>query len=430
MRRKHLCSLFLLVLLPRGVSYCQTALAFERNREMQARDGVILRADIYRPAGDGSFPVLLERTPYSKVGATDIAPSAVSRGFMMVVQDVRGRYTSGGESYPFKHEIDDGYDTVEWAAALPRSNGKVGMFGGSYVGATQMLAAISPLPHLAGICPANTASNYHENWIYQGLDWLAHPIYDDYWKQWSIEENYSRIQVPAPTITAWYDIFQEGSFRNYTGLRDHAGNDNARRGQRLLVLIGGHAGIGRRIGEVDFGPTAAPIDESSFMLDWYDHLFFGQMNQFSGDHYPVRIFVMGKNEWRDEFAWPPMTTQQTKYYLLSAGRANSSSGDGSLVTVKPRQSVADSYVYDPAQPVPTVGGLLCCDAGHLPPGPRDQTNVEARSDVLVYSTPPLDHDLEITGPITLSQFAKSSAVDTDLTAKLVDVWPNGFTQKT
>lgn len=492
MRRKQLCSLFLLVLLPRGVSYCQTALAFERNIEMQARDGVILRADIYRPVGEGSFPVLLERTPYSKEGAVNIARSAVSRGFMVVVQDVRGRYTSGGEWYPFKHEIDDGYDTVEWAAALPHSNGKVGMFGGSYVGATQMLAAISHPPHLAGICPANTASNYHENWIYQGgafeqwfsqswaselakntfqrkvdqstnaligglvspltlypvfnlqpiangaeltgelasyyLDWLAHPIYDDYWKRWSIEENYSKIQVPALTITAWYDIFQEGSFRNYTGLRDHAGNDNARRGQRLLVLIGGHAGIGRKIGEVDFGPTAAPIDESSFILDWYDHLFFGKMNQFSDDHYPVRIFVMGKNEWRDELAWPPKTTQQTKYYLLSAGRANSSSGDGSLVTVKPRQSVADSYVYDPAQPVPTVGGPLCCDAGHLPPGPRDQTNVEARSDVLVYSTPLLDHDLEITGPITLSLFAKSSAVDTDFTAKLVDVWPNGFAQ--
>ena len=140
----------------------------EHHVAMKTRDGVSLYSDIYRPAGDGNFPVLLQRTPYNRQNAADFGHTAAARGYMVVVQDVRGRYESEGEWYPFKHETDDGFDTVEWAAALPHSNGKVGMFGGSYVGATQMLAAIGHPPHLAGICPVVTASNYHENWTYQG----------------------------------------------------------------------------------------------------------------------------------------------------------------------------------------------------------------------------------------------------------------------
>jgi putative CocE/NonD family hydrolase len=486
--------LFVFIALLPALSSAQSSvdMGFERNVAMKTRDGVTLRADVYRPGGDGTFPVLLQRTPYNKDNAADIARKGVARGFMVVVQDVRGRYTSEGEWYTFKHEIDDGYDTVEWAATLPHSNGKVGMFGGSYVGATQMLAAIGHPPHLGGICPLVTASNYHENWTYQGgafeqwfnqswasglaqntfqrkierdtnaliggsvlpltqypifnlepiangpllthelapyfLDWLAHPTYDSYWKQWSIEENYNQVQVPALSIAAWYDIFQDGSLRNYAGLREHAGNEAARHGQRLLVILGGHAGDGRWIGDVDFGPAAASFDETSVMLDWYDHLFFGKQNQFADDTHPVRIFVMGRNEWRNETAWPPAGANRTSYYLHSNGKANSSAGDGSLVTDKPRQDAADIFVYDPADPVPTVGGPLCCDPTHLPAGPRDQKKVETRSDVLVYSTPPLEQDLEVTGPVALDLFATSSAVDTDFTAKLVDVWPNGFAQ--
>ena len=143
-------------------------LTLQKNAAMKTRDGVTLRADIYSPPAAGSYPVLLTRTPYNKDGFAAFGQRAVARGFIVVVQDVRGRYASEGEWYPFKHESDDGYDTVEWAARLPGSNGKVGMFSGSYVGATQMLAAIARPPHLAGICPIVTASNYHENWTYQG----------------------------------------------------------------------------------------------------------------------------------------------------------------------------------------------------------------------------------------------------------------------
>jgi putative CocE/NonD family hydrolase len=462
----------------------------ERNVAMKTRDGLTLRADIYRPAADGSYPVLLVRTPYNKDGFAAFGRRAAKRGFMTVAQDVRGRYASEGEWYPFKHEIDDGYDAVEWAAALPHSNGKVGMFSGSYVGATQMLAAIGHPPHLAGICPIVTASNYYENWTYQGgafeqwfneswtsglaqdtygrqikdaanaivgdqvlplskfpvfnlkavpdgagltrtlapyfLDWLDHPTYDSYWKQWSIEENFDKIQVPALTIAAWYDIFQGGSLRNYQGLRAHAGNEAARNGQRLIVAVGGHSGWGRNVGEVDFGPDAA-FDENDYILDWYDYLFLGKQNMFAGNK-PVRIFVMGENKWRDEDSWPLERAKPTSYFLHSAGKANSAGGDGALSISGAQTEAADKFIYDPANPVPTVGGPLCCDAVHLAPGPRDQREVESRLDVLIYSTPAMESDMEVTGPVTLDLYASSSAVDTDFTAKLVDVWPNGFAQ--
>jgi putative CocE/NonD family hydrolase len=466
-------------------------IAIERNVSMKTRDGVTLRADIYRPTGEGSFPVLLQRTPYNKDRTDDFGRKAAARGFMVIVQDVRGRYNSEGEWYTFKHETDDGYDTVEWAAALPHSNGKVGMFGGSYVGATQMLAAIGFPPHLAGICPVVTASNYHENWTYQGgafeqwfneswttglaqdtlnraihdasnavigstvlplkkyplfnfhldpgssdstaklapyfQDWLDHPLYDSYWQQWAIEEQYGSIQVPALTVAAWYDIFQGGSLRNFIGLKAHAGNQAARAGQRLLVAIGGHAGGGRKIGDVDFGPAAAEFDEDAVTLDWYDFLFLGKQNEFTSPK-PVRIFVMGENKWRDEDTWPLERAHPTSYFLHSAGKANRASGDGSISTDAAHADSPDSYVYNPANPVPTVGGPLCCDGAHEPAGPKDQKVAEARQDVLVYSTPALEQDIEVTGPVTLDLFAQSSAVDTDFTAKLVDVWPNGFAQ--
>jgi putative CocE/NonD family hydrolase len=497
MLKKYLCLLsFAAVLLPGVLAGGQaaaptvTGVVIERSVAMKTRDGVTLRADIYRPSGSGNFPVLLQRTPYDKNNTADFGLQAAARGFMVVAQDVRGRYSSEGEWYTFKHETNDGYDTVEWAAGLPHSNGKVGMFGGSYVGATQMLAAIGHPPHLAGICPIVTASNYHENWTYQGgafeqwfneswtsglaqdtanralrnatnalagstilplkeypvfnlaspvdgvgltgalapyfLDWLDHPAYDSYWKQWAIDEQYASIQVPALTVAAWYDIFQGGSLRNYLGMKAHAGNEAARNGQRLLVTIGGHAGLGRKIGTLDFGAAAEEYDENAVTLEWYDYLLQGKQNRFASSN-PVRIFVMGENKWRDEAAWPLERAKSTSYFLHSAGQANSASGDGAL-SATPGTETADNLIYDPANPVPTVGGPLCCDGDHLPPGPKDQTEVESRKDVLVYSTAPLAEDTEATGPVTLDLFAASSAVDTDYTAKLVDVWPSGYAQ--
>jgi putative CocE/NonD family hydrolase len=459
--------------------------------EAKMRDGTVLRADVYRPKSEGAFPVLLERTPYNKDKTAGFAIKAASRGYIVVVQDVRGRYSSDGEWYPFKSESNDGFDTVEWAAALPQSNGKVGMFGGSYVGATQMLTAVAHPPHLAGIAPVVTASNYHDGWTYQGgafeqwfneswtsglaqdtfrravengtntrngmwtvplteyplfsishttsegdrlrslapyfHDWLAHPSYDSYWKEFSIEERYSQINVPILTVAAWYDIFLGGSLRNYVGIKSHAATDAARQGQRLLVAIGGHAGSGRKIGDLDFGPAAELEQEDTPSLAWYDFLFKGVNNEFASKQ-PVKIFVMGINQWRSEDDWPLPRARATKYFLHSAGKANSVTGDGVLSTTAPRTETSDRYTYDPTNPVPTIGGPLCCDSKHWPPGPRDQRAAEARPDVLIYSTPAFVQDFEVTGPVTVELFASSSAADTDYTAKLVDVWPDGYAQ--
>jgi len=457
---------------------------------MKTRDGVTLYSDIYRPKADGKFPVILMRTPYDKsVGwAAASAYQIATHGYVVVIQDVRGRYTSEGEWYPFRHESNDGYDAIEWAAALPSANGKVGMTGGSYVGATQMLAAIAHPPHLAGICPVVTASNYHDNWTYQGgafeqwfdqnwttqlatntmwrliakntnallgapvlplanypvfnyaslpagadataqlapyyLDWLAHPDYDAYWKQWSIEEHFSDIQVPALHIGGWYDIFLNGTFRNYMGIKAHGATDEARKGQRLLVQIGGHAGFGRHIGDVEFGDEALKFPSTDVVLAWYDYLFKGVQNEFAT--VPVHVFVMGENRYHQESDWPPPENKLTRYYLHSGGSANLVRGDGGLSVTPPKKETPDKFTYDPANPVPTIGGSLCCDAAHYEPGPRDQRPAENRNDVLVYSTKPLTEDMEVTGPVTLELWASSSAVDTDFTAKLVDVSPSGF----
>jgi putative CocE/NonD family hydrolase len=450
---------------------------------MKARDGVTLRADIYRPKADGKFPVILERTPYDKRSGVGFGLKAAANGYVYIVQDVRGRYSSEGDWYPFKYESQDGYDTVEWAAALPYSNGRVGMFGGSYVGATQMLAAVSSPPHLAGIMPVVTASDYHAHWAYQGgafslllaqawssalaldtlqrqvgknfpvgrwdmkrppidypilnlgtnagladyyFDWIAHPAYDDYWKQWSIEEHYAQIKVPALHIAAWYDLFQDGSIRNYMGIKSKGGSEAARQGQRLIIIVGGHAGAGSKIGEVEFGKDSV-LDTWALGFRWYDYLLKGMDNGMAREK-PVRVFVMGKNVWRDEDDWPLARAKTTRYYLHSGGKANSLSGDGVLSATAPAAEPADQYVYDPAEPVTTQGGPVLGDPVHVPPGPLDQRAVESRPDVLVYTTPPFEKDTEVTGPISLELYASSSAVDTDFTGKLVDVWPNGFAE--
>ncbi len=467
------------------------AVTIEAGVPLKLRDGIVLFADVYRPNEKGRFPVLLQRTPYNKSGKlayeTNFGLKAAARGYVVIIQDVRGRYSSEGEWYPFRHESEDGYQTVEWAAALPYSNGKVGMFGGSYVGATQLLAAIVHPPHLAGICPMITASDYHNGWVYQGgafeqwfseswtsilaqdtlnrdvqkdtdamreisqlplatyspfrlplaggdltaslapyfLDWLDHPNRDSYWTGWSIEDHYGDITVPALTVAGWYDLFQGGSLRNYVGLKERAGTEAARRGQRLLIIPGGHAGYGRKIGDIDFGAAAAEYDESDVILRWYDYLLKGDQNEFAKEK-PVKIFVMGINEWREEDDWPLPQSHVTKYFLHSGGNANSVRGNGSISTQAPGLETADQYVYDPSHPIPTLGGALCCDSVHLKPGPRDQRPIELRQDVLIYSTTPFAQDLEITGPVSVELYAKSSAPDTDFTAKLVDVSPDGF----
>ena len=470
-------------LLPAGEPYQVT---FEGNVPMVTRDGVTLKSDIYRPKADGKFPVLLERTPYNKFSNIDSGLKGAARGYVVILQDVRGRDASEGEWYPFKHEPADGYDSVEWAASLPYSNGMVAMIGGSYVGATQMLAAIASPPHLVCIYPTITASNYHEHWAYQGgafeqllaqawssalaveglgrraggsalashwgykhppseypvidpgsggtgladyyFDWIAHPAYDAYWRQWSIEERYVQVKVPALIVAAWYDLFLDGSIRNYAGIRSAGGTDAARKGVRLVIIPGGHAGFGRKVGNVDFGSDSV-VDLDALGYRWFDHLLKGIDNGVEREK-PVRIFEMGRNVWLDEDEWPLARARETRYYLHSLGNANSLSGDGSLGTQEPdaddsETEEPDSFASDPGNPVPTCGGPVLGDPTNYPAGPLDQRKVEGRDDVMVYTTPVLTKDLEVVGPVSLELYVSSSAVDTDFTGKLVDVGPDG-----
>lgn len=478
-----------LVLLSTGASLEIKALpqgplqvSIQNGVRVKMRDGVQLVADIYRPRTDGKFPVLLTRTPYNRKGSASDAYVLSSYGYVVILQDTRGRFDSEGEFYPFKYESLDGYDTIEWTATLDYSNGQVGMFGGSYVGATQMLAAMAKPPHLTAIFPYVTASEYYEGWTYQGgalaqwfasswssglvidtlrrkadqnqlpkewvntlpvdgypmarlpqtselmpyfRDWVLHERDDDYWKPWKLSDHYGEMTVKGLHGGGWHDLFLKGSIKNYTGLRDSAATAEARAGQRLLLGPWAHTGTSPegKIGDVTFGKDAV-LDTPKVMLAWFDYALKGARNEFASDA-PVRIFVMGENAWRDEKEFPLARTQYTKYFLHSVKAANSVSGDGVLNVATPASEKRDAYTYDPANPVPTLGGRLCC-GNAIPPGPANQRANESRSDVLVYSTAQLEKDLEVTGFITVDLYASSSAVDTDFTALLVDVDPSGY----
>jgi len=446
------------------------AVSTEYGVGVKMRDGVTLRADVFRPKAEGSFPVLLQRTPYNRVGEAQSAAMLASHGYIVVTQDTRGRYASEGEFYPFLNESQDGYDSVEWAAALPGSNGKVGMFGGSYVGATQMLAAMAKPPHLAAIFPYVTGSEYYNGWTYQngalmqwftsswsGLlstdtlrrrvegtlnpkawvqplpvssyqmldmpsavsltpyfqDWVKHERNDEYWRRWRVSDHYPEMNVKALHAGGWHDIFLKGSIQNYTGMRAAS---QAREGQRLLLGPWAHAETtsAGKVGDVVFGKAAVEdLDEVAW--HWFDYALKDVQNEYATGA-PVKIFVMGENAWREEREFPLARTKYEEFYLSK----------GSLRTAAPTAEAPQKYEYDPANPVPTIGGRLCCADKQIPAGPADQRPNEKRPDVLVFSTEPLTQDVEVTGFVKLKLFASSSAVDTDFTALLADVEPSGY----
>jgi uncharacterized protein len=438
---------------------------------VKMRDGVTLAADIYRPDAPGQFPVLLQRTPYNRAGAAE--PSRIaSHGYVVVMQDTRGRFGSQGEFYPFRYESQDGYDTIEWAAALPYSDGKVGTFGGSYVGATQMLAAMAAPPHLVAIFPYVTASEYYDGWTYQsgvleqwftsswssGLaidtlrrktdkmlnpkqwaadlpvdsyrmlelpavselapyfrDWVAHDTEDEYWRAWKISDHYAGMNVKALHAGGWHDIFLKGTLQNYIGMRKAS---PAAAGQRLMIGPWAHADTSPegKIGDVTFGKSAV-LDMDGAIIAWSDYALKGVQNEYASGA-PVRIFVLGENVWRDEQEFPLARTEYRNFYLRP----------GALGAETAKDDAPEEFVYDPSNPVPTIGGRLCCGNNQLPPGPADQRANEGRSDVLVFSTPPLEKDLEVTGFIRAKIFAATSAADTDFTALLADVDPSGYSR--
>jgi putative CocE/NonD family hydrolase len=458
----------------------------QRGVPCRMRDGVTLFADVYRPQGEGPFPVLLMRLPYDKTSAENITyadPSWYARqGYLVVIQDTRGRCASEGEFIPFLHEAEDGYDTIEWAARLPGANGRVGMYGFSYAGATQLMPATLRPPSLVTICPAMTGSQYYDGWTYNrgalslafamswatqlasgdarrakdgaalgqldmafaGVkgwhwflplasypplsgafgsyfsDWLAHPTYDDYWRRWSIDEDYGRLTTPALHVAGWYDVFLAGSVKNYLGLRDGAGTSEARARQKLVIGPWLHMPWAP-VSDSPAGVEPTIVDD--LQLRWFDQFLKGEETGVLDA--PVSLFVMGAEEWRDYTDWPPPSTEPVRWYLHSGGRANSRFGDGVLSMDASSDEPPDYFTYDPAYPNLSLGGHSCCFSFVSPMGPADQRAIEEFNSVLVYTSEPLTQTLELIGDASLTLYAASSARDTDWTARLCEVFPDG-----
>ena len=443
------------------------------------RDGVILRANVFRPDEPGQYPVLVERTPYGKKARAD---AYVKAGYIVVTQDARGRYASEGKWESFyrfdTHDAADGYDTVEWAAKLPGSNGRVGTFGISYDAFLQWrlaplrppslvaMAAFSIMPRLTQLeFPGTLRPGRRLNWFYTGmspdmrlrsgaggpktraeagklwrdgegerllhfLPWLDLPkmVFEDEddavkgWLRaphrdpWRLLDGCPEINVPNLNVVGWFDHCND-SIELHQEMRRVGKTEAARDGQRLIIGPWSHGrGSGSRVGGVDFGKSAA-LDLAQTEIRWFDHWLKGKTNGVNRDA-PVRIFVMGANRWRDEQEWPPRRATPHTLYLHSDGHANTPAGDGSL-TGKIPGAARDSYRYDPRDPVPTLWSAAMFTL------PADQAPLAKRRDILVYQGEPLTAPLEVTGYPEVILHAASSAPDTDFFVKLIDVAPDG-----
>ena len=465
------------------------------------RDGVRLFVDVRRPDTEQPVPVLLMRTPYSRalLAAGFPLDRIVEAGFGVVLQDCRGCFESEGEWSYVRGDVEDGYDTVEWAAREPWSNGRVGMFGPSYMGNTQWMAAISHAPHLEVIAPACCPADLWTGAFDTGgafrlglrVSWAAgllasmsskweiederlgrlsaatldlvvaeftgdddgaadaasrardvlHPLYgerpvgssdlwrdpvavvgelaeherrsDSWWRRVAPSTHYDVLDLPALHVGGWYDIHLGGTLANFAGMRRQAPTERARAGQRLVVGPWGHWRPDRtQWGDVDFGPAAA-LDVAGMELAWFRHWLLDAPDPGWS---PVRIFVMGENVWRDEQEWPLARTQFTPWYLHLGGvLAARPPGDGV------DEAEADLFSFDPAHPVPTLGGRLLSTGE--PAGPCDQRPTFTRHDIVLYRSEPLVAPMEITGPVVVDLWAATDAPDTDFTATLIDEHP-------
>ncbi len=438
------------------------------------RDGVNLATTVIRPDDPGSFPVIMSRLPYGRADMRPMAEGLVPFGFAFVLQDTRGRFDSEGDWHPFLYEKEDGHDAIEWAASQEWSNGKVMMIGGSYAAATQWLASQGGSEHLVGLIQFVSPGDIYDMWWDNGainlgvmqtwahmmtnksytaeehdamlqlpwtdvfahlpvnkalslLDsspdfyqtWIEHPTRDAYWERMAWRHNPP--DLPVLHITGWYDIFQRDTIRNFELMRDQK-SASSRNKQRLVVGPWTHNGPSPEPGDVDYGPGYAYDIITYEVVPFLQHLVQGSDYDWSK---PVHIFTMGENTWNSYDTWPLENVVNTAFYLASNEGANSVNGDGALLATTESMAKQDTYVYDPDDPVPSVGGDGCCWETVMPWGAKDQRAVEERTDVLVYSTAPLEQDVRVTGHIEVVLYTESSAPDTDFTAKLVNVRPDG-----
>jgi putative CocE/NonD family hydrolase len=475
----------------------------EKSVLVPMRDGVKLSTDLYYPVGaDGRLPAILVRTPYNKNLGSAGSTRFVGHGYVVAIQDVRGKYESEGEYTVSAPDTDDGYDMMSWIVAQPWSNGKIGTYGCSYLGENQVETAkrrhpahAAMLPQAASgslqyfgalrggafelasstdwfrsqgskVRPVLTPNGSREGFLsatrlydlavktprvdmrtaLRGLplvellqrmgapptEWegfLTHEPLDPWWDQFGYIQEGHRFDTPALFIDSWYDYGPADMLRLQDMVRRGSTSERAR--SNVFAVLGPtthcayERGASERtvVGTRDVGD--ARLEFFGLYLRWFDHWLKGIDNGVTTMP-RFQIYVMGRNVWRGEAEWPLERTQWTRYYLHSGGRANGRLGDGTLSLVPPRREPPDRFVYDPASPVPTLGGP---DWGasnpDLLPGAMDQSTLEMRHDVLVYTTPPLEQGVEVTGPVRLVLYVSSDAKDTDFTAKLVDVYPDG-----
>ncbi len=452
------------------------------------RDGTVLCADVYRPEGGGRYPVLLCRTPYDKAGPLYVsdAQAIAARGYIVAVQDVRGRYASDGEykwmfGFPGNRQNGpDGYDFVEWAAALDGSTGQVGVWGNSYPSSLAWRLAGEQPPSLAamytsGMAMRHTEMNFGILETGRRLQWIhsmaadarrragdpfgphTRAEADDAWTRvdrgkwiwrlplelipedvfstltaqthahfreahrdcWAFHEVHPKVQVPVSCTTGWWDRLG-GTSSNYVGMETNG--PGALRGRhRLVIGPWGHS-TERWVGSLgprDYGAEANrsyPFE----LTRYFDHELKGVENGLERQA-PVSVFVLNDNAWRHEPCWPLPGTRFTDFFLHSFGRANTPRGDGTLA-MQPKPSDPDRYDYDPADPVMSLMGLDAQAA------PCDQAVLARRRDILVYQTPPLERDLLVVGPVVCHLWAASDAPDTDFAAKLIEVGADGVAQ--
>lgn len=463
---KILLFVFLITFLPvTATTQTKYRVLEELDIKVSMSDGIRLSTNIYRPDTTGVFPAILIRTPYGNGGTENKEGHFFAEhGYVYIIQDTRGRYESEGQFYAMQSELTDGRDMLKWTGSQNWSNGKIGTAGGSYVGFTQWISAPSG-QFLKTMIPAVTFSDFYST-VYQNgaffldlfgpwsiemtqpyfvaneyiqhrmdsvlltlplidtdkamgwrvpflRDWLSHPNRDKFWEATSVGDNYSGITASVYNIGGWYDILLKGTIENFTQMTSDKIAPEVRKKQKLLIGPWVHNWGNNKVGELDFGEEAS-FNSRQFHLRWFDSELKDIKNGVMEEP-PVKIFVMGKNKWRFENEWPLARTIYQKFYLHSKGDANSLNGDGWLSTELPKDEPTDNFIYDPANPVITKDTW----------GPFNQTSIEKREDVLVYTTSVLKENLEVTGPVKVILYASSSAKNTDFTAKLVDVYPDG-----
>jgi putative CocE/NonD family hydrolase len=525
-KRLRSIGIFVCIIITQSIFAQDTALIYRRLDSiavidqkvmMPMRDGIRLSTDIYRPKGNGKYPIVFSRTPYNfntwvdgkmTTRTLEDAYQAVSRGYVYVVQNERGRFFSEGEWDILGTPITDGYDALEWMSKQPWSNGKVGLIGCSSTAEWQMAVASQNHPALAAMVAQGFGAgvgrvgkfmeqgNWYRggaqqmlftSWLYgtqhdkmapklpvgveqkdlqriqkfydmgpempridwaQGLKHLpvqdiiknaqgADGIYekmivrkpnDAAWFKGGLYHDNMPMEVPAYWFVSWYDVSSAPNIALFNHVRNAAKSKSVADNQYLIIAPVLHCSYKRAtentiVGERSVGDARLNYDDLTW--GWFDMLLKGQENDFKATQPRVRYYTMGSNKWQQAQSFPLPNTEVKNFFLSSAGKANTRNGDGALVVLSPTKDNPDVFTYDPMNPVGSYGGNVCCTGNAVQGGSFDQSQMELRNDILVYTSDSLTEGVEVTGFIESTLFVSSTGPDTDVTIKLIDVYPDG-----